>query len=140
MMKCNVVPRATRATKNTGPSIRGICGWLFEDNKNDDWSGARFKVLFNLPGTTKRHICGEALTNPAFDPKLPYDLPEGGKLLHSTCLCQKHYKIFNKAFEKRFFKIDRTGPISPQSSLSSSPSKKVSSLKKYLLNKKPCFI
>ena len=58
-----------------------------EDTKNDGCRNTRFKVLKpKLPDTTKEHICGEPLADELFDPRLPYNLPEGGKLLHSICL------------------------------------------------------
>ena len=107
----------------------GLCTFLIGDKNNDGCPNARFQVVNpKLPFPTKEHICGEPLSDEMFDPKVPYALPEGGKLVHSIFVCEKHYKVFNDAFERIFFQFKRAGHISPQSLLLSSPSNKVRSL------------
>ena len=125
-MKSNASPIGTRSgkrKKNAAKSeISGVCGWLMEE-EDPDLKEARFDVLSRLPGVSKHHICGAAISEKQFVPQVPYNLPEGSKLVHSTCLCEKHYRIFNRAFEKRFFNFEHSGPTSSESSLSTSPEK-----------------
>lgn len=136
LQKCNENTSKAPATRSQSKNKKkspttwtGLCTFAMETKKNDGCPLARFQVLNpNGPFPNKEHICGEPLSDDMFDPKVGYAIPEGGKLLHSICLCKKHYQLFNDAFENEFFQFKRAGHISPQSSLLTSPSNKVRSL------------
>ena len=133
LQKCNSNTPKARATrsqsKKNATTWTGLCTFMIEDTKNNGCPNARFQVLNpKVPFPNKEHICGEPLSDDMFDPKVRYAIPEGGKLLHSICLCKKHYRKFNDAFENVFFQFKRAGHISPQSSVLTSPSNKVRSL------------
>ena len=134
LSKCNSntpkAPATRSQSKQQKPVTKwtGLCTFLIKEKKKDGCPNARFQIMNPELPYEEEHICGEPLSDEMFDPKVRYALPEDGKLLHSICLCEKHYKVFNEAFENEFFQFKRAGHISPQSLLLTSPSNKVRSL------------
>lgn len=126
MNEAKKVPRTLRSQKKlqTNPKLSGVCGWLCG---NAGCSAPHYKIAntsLTNEWTNMKYICGKPLTSDIAHRKLHYDLPENGELFHSSCLCEKHFEVFNNVFEKYFFKFDRVGHTSPESSVSSSPSLK----------------
>ena len=79
-----------------------MCGWLCG---NAGGSAPHYKIA-NASLTNEcanmKYICGKPLTSNIAHRKLHYDLPENGELFHSSCLCEKHFEVFNNVFEKYF--------------------------------------